>query len=157
MAKYLFALFISFSALAADSVSLSQKGTVVIVTATFDGASFVSEYSKQIAALEAQRAESLKDKVSVDSKGVETKISLTPQQVLFVNTEYDNRIVDLKRQFQLQLLDQARKNIVVSIQRAAVDDSQILAEKAAAKAKIDAEYAAKEVLKPAVDVDFDKP
>lgn len=157
MAKFvLFSLVLSFSVFAADAVSLSQKGNTITVTITTDGAALNAEYTKALADLEAQRAESLKDKVTTVN-GVETaRVSLTQQQKDFVNATFDARIVDYKRMLQLKMLDQVSKILQTSIQRASVSDTDIAAEKAAAKAKIDEEYAKKEALKPSVDADFNK-
>lgn len=157
MAKYLFiAVLFSLPLIAADSVSLSQKGPVVTLIITTDGSALIAEFNKEMAALESQRAESLKDKVSTQN-GVEvSRVALTQQQKDFVNAEYDNRIVSYKRMLKLKMMDQAGKLLNVSIQRASVGDTDIAAEKAAAKAKIDAEYAAKEALKPTEDLELDK-
>ena len=156
MAKYLFIAVLAIPLFAADSVSLMQKGNSVTVTVTTDGSALITEYTKELAALESQRTESLKDKVSIQN-GVEvSRITLTQQQKDFVNAEYDSRIVAYKRMLKLKMMDQAGKLLNVSMQRASVGDTDIAAEKAAAKAKIDADYTAKEALKPTEDVDLDK-
>lgn len=138
----------------ADSVSIEQKKNgAVKVTAVFSADALLVDFNKAKTEIENQRTESLKDKVGVNAEGKEITVKLTDEQKAFVNSSFDGRIVDLKRSFQLRLLDTAIKNLQVAQQRAAISDEDAQAETAAAKAKIDAEATKRNSLKPIVDID----
>lgn len=157
MAKYLFiaVLFCStaFAGQVTESVALEQKLNAVKVTITVDGAALLAEYTKAKTDLDAQRASSLADKTQKDAEGNNVTVSLTDEQKAFVNAAFDNQVVSAKRMLQLKFMDAAATALRTSMQRASYDDASIEASKAAEKAKIDAEYAKKELLKPTADVD----
>lgn len=157
MAKYMLftVLFCStaFAGQVTESVALEQKGDAVKITITVDGAALLAEYNKAKSDLAAQRAQSLADKTQKDAQGNDVTVSLTQEQKDFVNTSFDLQVAAAKRTLQLKMMDAAAKALQTSMQRASYDDASVEQAKAAEKAKIDAEFAKKEQLKPTVDVD----
>jgi len=157
MLKYLFVavLFCStaFAGQVTESVALEQKLNAVKVTIIVDGTALIAEYVKAKSDLDAQRAASLADKTQKDAEGKDVTVALTPAQKDFVNTSFDNQVAAAKRMLQLKFMDAAGKKLQTSMQRASLSDADVEVAKAAAKAKIDAEAAEKELLKPTVDVD----
>lgn len=156
MAKYLFiAVLFCSTAFAAttESVALEQKADVVKITIIVDGAALLAEFNKAKSDLAAQRASSLADKTQKDVNGNDVTVSLTQEQKDFVNTSFDLQVAAAKRMLQLKMMDAAAKALQTSMNRASYDDASVEAAKTAEKAKIDAEYAKKELLKPTADVD----
>lgn len=131
------------SAGAADSVALTQKGNAVTITIQFDCTMNLDSFTKQIADTESARATSLARKLTAD-------------QIAAENAKYDAQIASIKRATQLQFFECAKKILNGAQDRAAISDADAAAAIVAAKAKIDADAAKQDALKPIVDADISK-